>query len=419
MKNIKLSELNTAENSHIIFKNAHIIDPAQNIDIIGNLSLKGKKLSILENSYKLDETATIIDCTNLLICPGLIDTHIQAKNINASGIQNISDIAISSGITSLILSPQSSTIIDTPELISLTNELIKKYSKINMYISAALTKNLEGQAMAEYKYMKKMGAHCLSNGTKAIADTNLLFNIMNYTASDNFIIHGIPIEPYLNCPEREVNSSLLSSYMGLHNIPEEAELIALDRNLYLITKTQSKYNAIVSSSKAVNNINKAKLENPNVSASTSIFHLSFNENDIGDYNTKYKIFLPLRSENNRKKLIEEIEKNNINIITSLHIENDNIVQIEDFNNTNLTNFGIQLLLPLALRLYHNKHLSLYRIIETLTKEPATIFNIQDGSLKYSNFIIIDPNEPCIINNHALQGVVKATFVEGNLIYLNR
>lgn len=408
MKNIKLSEL--SEQTNLIFKNVHIIDPAQNTNIIGDVFLKNGVIQNIGDNLK-DANATTIDCTNLVLCPALVETQVQIKNIDKHIIQKISAKAVQAGITNIILLPETSPIIDTPELVSLVNELIEKYAKINIHISAALTKQLQGQTMVEYGLMQKSGAHSLSNGEKAIKDTNLLYNIMNYVAPFHLLIHDIPTEPYLN---NEVNESALANYMGLNTTCEEAELIAFNRNILLANKANIKYNATISSAKTVKYI-----ENENTSLTTSIFHLCFNENDIGNYNTQYKISPPLRSEQNRIELLKAIEQGNINIITSMHKEQGDIIQTEAFSDTNPPNFGMQLLLPLALRLYHNKSLSLYRIIETLCKEPARIFNLKAGSLKYSDFIIFDPNEPCIIENHALQGVIKATFSQGKLLYLNR
>lgn len=415
---IKLQELNS--NKNIIFKNAHIIDPSQNIDFIGDLWLENNKISkIIHSNSDYSEDANTIDCSNLIICPGFVDTQIKLNSIQEKSIKDLSIKAAKSGITSLLIAPQTSPIIDTPELVALLSNLIKNYAQVNMYVSGALSKQFQGKEMAEYGLMKESGALFLSNGAFTIENTAILKQMMGYAADFKLPIYSIPSDFYLNGSEKYVNPSLLATWMGLKGSCTEAEIIGLERELRLSNLAKNTYHALISCAISCDIITKAKSYNSNISCSTSIFHLSFNENDIGNYNIKYKMFPPLRHEVNRIELIEALANGSINNITSSHDDSGSIVQTEDFNNANVPNNGMQLLLPLALRLYHNKQISLYRIIEALTVAPAKIFNLKAGSLKYSDFIIIDPNEPYLLESHALQGSIKATFVDGKLIYLNR
>lgn len=415
---IKLQELSI--NKNIIFKNAHIIDPSQNIDFVGDLWLEDGKISkIVQGSDLYSENANIVDCSNLIICPGFVDTQIKLNSVQERCIKDLSINAAQSGITSLIITPETSPIIDTPELVALLINLFKNYAEVNMYASGALSKQLQGKEMAEYGLMQEAGALFLSNGNFTIENTAILRQMMSYAADLKLPIYSVPSDFYLGGSEKYVNQSLLATWMGLKGCCVEAEIIGLERELRLSNLAKNTYHAHISSSISCDIIAKAKSYNNCITCYTSIFHLCFNENDIGNYDIKYKMFPPLRDEANRIKLIEALANGNINNITSSHNNAGSTLQTEDFNNSSAPNNGMQLLLPLALRLYHNNQISLYSIIKALTTAPADIFNLKAGSLKYSDFIIIDPNKPYLLGAHALQGTIEATFVDGKLIYLNR
>ena len=109
----------------------------------------------------------------------------------------------------------------------------------------------------------------------------------------------------------------------------------------------------------------------------------------------------------------------IDAIVSSNDDSGEEIQTEPFANSKKPNLGIELLFPLAMRLYHNKSLSLIKIIELLSTKPAKILNLKAGSLDKSNpadFIIFDPNSPVIINKNALQGKIIYSFVNGELVF---
>lgn len=383
-----------------IFKGAHIIDAAQNIDFIGNLWLHNNKICNISSEDKIDKNAIIINCKDLLICPGFVDIDVELFNVTKQSIENISAIAVESGITSLVLSPQSSV-----EAIALITYLTNKYSKLYIYASGALSNKGE---IAEYGLMQQAGAIAL--GCSSIKDTTKLLQMMKYASDFKLLLYSTACDPYLAQSSDLVNDSLLANWMGLIGNSKEAELIGLERELRLAKMASLSYHANISCNES------CELIQGKASCSTTILHLSFNENDIYDYNAVYKCFPPFREEANRLALIESLRAGRINYINSGHKGVGSKTQTEAFGITNMPNHAMSLLLPLALRLYHNQHISLYRIVEALTIAPAKVFQLKAGSLEYNDFIIIDPAEPYIFANNALQGRVKATFVNGEMIH---
>ena len=165
----------------------------------------------------------------------------------------------------------------------------------------------------------------------------------------------------------------------------------------------------------------------------SINNISLNENDIGDFKTFLKLSPPLRSENDRKSLIKGINDNLIDVIVSDHVPEDEESKRLPFAQAAQGAIGVETLLPLALELYHNKSLSLNKIIEVLTINPAKILKIDKGSLKkgsQADICVFDIDKPWIvkadklkskskntaIENRKLQGKVLMTFLSGELLY---
>ena len=167
----------------------------------------------------------------------------------------------------------------------------------------------------------------------------------------------------------------------------------------------------------------------------SINHLCLNDNDVGDFKTFLKFSPPLRSENDRKSLIDAINAGLIDVITSAHKPEDEESKRLPFAQAATGSIGVETLLPLVLELYHNKSIKLQKLIELITVNPAKILKINKGTLKVgcdADICLFDLDEPwkvdvntlksksknAAIENKTLQGKVQMTFLKGELVFEN-
>ena len=102
-----------------------------------------------------------------------------------------------------------------------------------------------------------------------------------------------------------MHEGLYATVLGLRGIPAEAETVPLARDLQLAALTGVRYHAAqLSTGRAVAMMMNEKQQNPRVSCGVSINNLSLNENDVGAYRTYFKLNPPLRSEDDRRALVD-------------------------------------------------------------------------------------------------------------------
>ena len=230
-----------------------------------------------------------------------------------------------------------------------------------------------------------------------------------------------------------INDGIIATKLGLQGITELAEKIIIERDLSLLEDFNCRYHiSQISSTKSIEVIKKRK-NDINFTTGVSINNLSLNENDIGDFRTFLKLSPPLRTEDDRLSLVEALNKNLIDVIVSDHKPEDEESKRLTFAQAATGASGVETLLPLALELYHNESVKLFKIIETLTSNPAKILNIDKGNLSIGNdadFCVVDINKPWIvkkekliskskntsIENKKLQGKVLNTYIKGEELY---
>ena len=421
------------------FLNAHIIDPKNSLDEVGGLIINengkidavGKKV----NKNNIPSREKYIDLGNKHLFPGIVDMRVFVGEPGYEYKENfktLSNAALSGGVTSVVTMPNTSPIIDNVSIVDFLKRRGRDKSKINIYPTASLTKNLEGKNMTEFGLLQKKGIIGFTDGIKTIQNSRLMSRIMRsaYDLGSLIMQHAEDIDLAEN---GTVNDGIISTKLGLQGITELAEKIIIERDLSLLEDFNCRYHiSQISSSKSIEVIKKRKNE-VNFTTGVSINNLSLNENDIGDFRTFLKLSPPLRTEDDRLSLVEALNKNLIDVIVSDHKPEDEESKRLTFAQAATGASGVETLLPLALELYHNESVKLFKIIETLTSNPAKILNIDKGNLSIGNdadFCVVDINKPWIvkkekliskskntsIENKKLQGKVLNTYIKGEELY---
>ena len=421
------------------FLNANIIDPGNSLDEIGGLIINeagkieavGKKV----NKNNIPSREKYIDLKEKYIFPGLVDMRVFVGEPGYEYKENfrtLSNAALSGGVTSVVTMPNTDPIIDNVSIVDFLKRRGRDKSKINIFPTASLTKNLEGTNMTEFGLLQKKGIIGFTDGLKTIQNTRLMSRIMNSAYDLNSLIIQHAEDSDLS-ENGMMNDGIISTKLGLQGIPDVAEKIIIERDLTLLEEYRCRYHiSQLSSSKSVSIIEEKK-QFLKFSCGVSINNLSLNENDIGDFKTFLKLSPPLRTEDDRLALVEGLNKKTIDVIVSDHKPEDEEQKRLTFAQAATGSSGIEALLSLSLELFHNGSVKLNTIIEALTSKPAEILKINKGNLRVGNdadFCIVDINKPLIvkkenllskskntsIENKKLQGKVTNTFVNGEELY---
>ena len=422
-----------------ILTNVRIIDPSQKMDEIGNIIIdeKGKIKSVGKKSGT-SKSGEKIDLKGLVAIPGLVDMKAFVGEPGFEYKENfraLSQAALAGGVTSIVTMPNTKPIIDNVSMVDFIIRRGRDKAKVNLFPCASITRQREGNQMTEFGLLKARGIIGFSDVNKTIQNSELMSRIMNY-ASDIDVLIMQHAEDYELAKNSCINQGEVATRLGLQGVSDIAEKIIIERDLSLLSEFPCRYHINqISSKNSLNVIKKNKSNGIKFSTGVSINNLSLNQNDIGEFRTFLKLSPPLRSEEDRLSLIEGIKNDLINVIVSDHIPEDEESKRLPFAQAATGSIGIETLLSLSLELYHNESLPLEKIIKCLTINPAKILKIDKGSLKEgsdADICIFDLEKPWVvkaeelkskskntaIENRKLQGKVKMTLLQGEVVYSN-
>lgn len=375
---------------NLIIRNAQIIDaksPFNNqiVDLKINNGLIEKIGQNIENNNDSEE----IKLANLHISQGWFDTSVslgepgfEDRETIANGLQ----VAAKSGFTGIALQPNSFPILDNQSQINFVKQKALGFAT-ELFPIGALTKNSEGNELAELFDMKNAGAIAFGDYNKSLDNANLLKISLQYTQDFNGLVIAFSQDNTIK-GKGMVNEGIVSTMLGLKGIASLAEELIIARNLFILEYTGGKLHIpTISTAKSVSLIKEAKAKGLNVTCSVAVHNLILTDKQIEGFNTRYKVMPPLRTEEDRKALINGVLDNTIDCITSDH----NPIDIEnkkmEFDFAKYGSIGLESAFGAL-----NTILPLEVIVEKLTSGRA-IFNIENETLtegKKANLTLFNP-----------------------------
>lgn len=421
--------------SKILIENGRIIDPANGIDAIGPVYIAdGKILQVLTSpsNFTADQ---IIDATDQIVCPGFVDLSVRLRepgHTQKGNIKTETRAALSAGVTSLCLPPDTKPCIDTPTVVEYIKDKAETAGYPQIYSIGALTQRLDGNELSSMFALKQAGCIAVSNARAALGNLLILRRAMEYASSHDLLLMYRANEPSLSGKGCAHEGALASRY-GLPGIPVAAESIALAQALELAQLTGCRIHiSQISCKQSVIKIQQAKKYGLNVSADVAIHQLHLTENDMIPFDSHYHVIPPFRSEEDRQYLREGLANGTIDAICSDHQPHDLDAKLGAFPETEPGIAALETLLPLSLKLAEQR-IGLPEIIAALTQNPAAILGFKAGALTpgfNADVCVFDPKLSWLVNaqnwrsagqnspywQRTLQGRVMHTIQGGRLRY---
>ncbi len=413
----------------IIIRDAKIIDiqspfHKQTVDILivdGFIKKIGTSLSNTENAIEVKKE-------DLHVSQGWFDSSVSLGEPGFEDRETIANgltVAARSGFTAIALQPNSFPIIDNQSQVNFVLNKANGFAT-EIFPIGALTKESEGKDMAELFDMKKAGAVAFGDYNKSLDNANLLKIALQYTQDFEGLVIAFAQDDKIK-GNGVANEGVVSTRLGLKGIPNLAEELQISRNLFLLEYTGGKLHIpTISTAKSVSLIKAAKAKGLKVSCSVAVHHLVLTDATLEEFDTRYKVAPPLRSETDRLALIEGVLNGTIDMITSDH----NPIDIEhkkmEFDNAKNGTIGMEsafgalmTVLPLeTIIAQFNAGKSIFNIenqaIEEGAKATLTLFNTTEKSI-FTNASIRSKSKNSAFLGCEIKGKVYGIFNQGQLI----
>lgn len=417
-------------------KNARVIDPATKRDAVGDLFVKNGRIAASLSPAER-KRAKVIDASGLVACPGLVDVHVHFREPGQTHKETIATgtrAAAAGGFTTVVCMPNTTPPASNSGTIQFINDAIKRDAIVHVYPTGCITVDMKGEALAPIGSLARAGVVAITDDGDCVQSNELMRRACEYAK-----MFDLPLMDHCQDHSMTVgavmNEGAVSTRLGLRGWHNAAEDIIVSRNVILSTYTGAHIHMQhISSKNAVEILRRAKARGINVTAEATPHHLALTDEALGTYDTHFKMNPPLRTEEDRQAIINGIKDGTIDIVATDHAPHTNYEKDKEFDFAPNGILGLETALPVTLDvLVREAKLKLPRVIDLMTRRPASLFKLPAGTLAAEaagDICLFDPNETWTYDAGAgfsksanspwhgqkLRGRVKTTIVGGRVVF---
>lgn len=377
-----------SETSPIMFiKNGRVVDPVTGTDEIMNIIIKDNIIEEVGHDISIDETdtdnVTVIDAAGLVVAPGLMDTHVHFRDPGFTYKEDIitgAAAAARGGFTSVVCMANTKPAVDNIE----TLDYIQKKGEttgIHVMQTATVTKDLKGTELVDMEALADAGAVGFTDDGIPIMDEHVLTMAMKKAAELD-----LPISLHEEDPEfiikSGVNQGKVAEQLGYGGASSTAEDVMVARDCVLALHTgASVCIQHISSGNSVELVRTAKKLGADVHAEATPHHFTLTEDAVLMYGTNARMNPPLRTEDDRVKIIEGIKDGTIDMIVTDHAPHSVEEKAKPLESAPSGITGLETSLALGIKsLVEPGHISLMKLMELMSKNPAEFYRMVPGSV---------------------------------------
>ena len=420
----------------IWIKNARVIDPAAKRDARGDLCLADGRI-VDGFSAAQKKAARQLDARGLVACPGLVDIHVHLREpgqTHKETIQTGTAAAAAGGFTTVVCMPNTSPVADNAGTIEYIHNAIEHDAVVHVYPTGCITVGQQGGQLAPTGTLKRAGVVAITDDGRCVQNNELMRRAAEYAK-----MFDLPIMDHCQdealTQDAVMNEGVMSTRLGLRGWPHAAEDIIVSRNVILSTYTGGHIHLQhITSKYAVDLIRRAKGRGVRVTAEATPHHLALTEAALAGYDPNFKMNPPLRTEEDRRALIEGLRDGTIDCVATDHAPHTDYEKDKEFDYAPFGIIGLETALPVVLDVLHRRaKFSLPDVLALLTHRPAALLRLPAGTLAAgapADVTLFDPDKEWKYDAKAgfskssnspwhgqtLAGRVKTTIVAGRVVF---
>ena len=389
--------VNPRQNS-LLVRGGTVIDPASKVEGQFDLLLADGVVAEVAPKGKIKGKASdILDARNLIVAPGFIDLHVHLREPGQTQKETIATgtaAAAAGGFTSVCAMPNTSPINDSAEITSWMQKP-ERGAVVNVFPIAAATIGSAGEKLTDFVGLHQAGAVAFTDDGKPVLDDAIMREALVQSAR-----LGVPLIQHAEDTRitsgGQLNSGATAFRLGLRGMPPEGESKIVERDIELAKATMAHLHvAHISTAGALKAVRRGKKDRVRVTCEVTPHHFTLLDEEVPDYDSRWKMNPPLRSGADREAIWGALEDGAIDAIATDHAPHATHEKQVEFDRAPFGLIGLETALALAITVLHRrKNIPLKRIVELLSSNPARILNLRGrGTLAVgstADVVLFDP-----------------------------
>jgi dihydroorotase len=424
----------------LILKGGRLIDPAARVDGILDVSISDGVIDTVGPDLPVNGAEVFEVPKGAVVVPGLIDVHVHLREPGQEHKETIATgtaSAAAGGFTAVACMPNTDPVNDHAGISQFILSRARAAGLARVYPIGAVSLGSRGEQLAELGEQKNAGCIAFTDDGKPVASALLMRRALEYAG-----MLGVPIIDHCEDPSLKgdgvVHEGFYASALGLRGIPGVAESLMVERDVSLAELTGAHVHiAHMSARQSLRAVRAGKDRGVRVTCEVAPHHFTLTDEALNGpvkYDTNLKMNPPLREAADRDAMLEGVADGTVDLIATDHAPHHADEKMLEFDRAPFGIVGLETAVAIVFdRLVHTGRISLARMIELLSVNPAKVMGVSGGTLAAgvpADVTVLAPDMTTTIlasqlrskskntpfDGWELRGGVVATIVGGRVVY---
>ena len=426
----------------VLFKSVHLVDPAAGRNGEFDILVDGDRIGRIGKGLPVDGATVVELPRSFVVTPGLIDIHVHLREPGQEHKETIATgtaSAVAGGFTGVACMPNTDPINDHASVTEFIMKRAADAALARVYPIGAVSVGSKGEQLTEIGDLCKAGCVAITDDGRPVQTALLMRRALEYAT-----MFKIPVIDHCEDPSLKgdgvVHEGAVASMLGLKGIPGAAESVMVERDISMAELTGGHVHvAHMSARQSLRAVREGKSRGVHVTSEVAPHHFILTDEAIaerGGYDTNFKMNPPLREAADREAMLEGLRDGSVDVIATDHAPHHADEKALEFDRAPFGIVGSETAVSLCLdRLVHPGLISMTRLVELLSTNPARVMNLPGGTLVEggpADITILAPDAPVTVHAASfksksrntpfegwpLKGGVAATIVGGRAVYVN-
>ena len=425
---------------NVLLKSVQVVDPASGRNGRFDLLIENGRVARIDRDIPANGVRVVELPAGVVVTPGLIDIHVHLREPGQEHKETIATgtaSAVAGGFTAVACMPNTDPVNDNA---SVTQFILKRAAEAGLarvYPIGAVSMGSKGEQLTEIGDLRAAGCVAVTDDGRPVASALLMRRALEYTS-----MFGMPVIDHCEDPSLKgdgvAHEGGVAAMLGLKGIPGAAESVMVERDISMAELTGGHVHiAHMSARQSLRAVREGKARGVRVTSEVTPHHFVLTDEALrerGGYDTNTKMNPPLREEADRAAMVEGLRDGSIDVIATDHAPHHADEKALEFDRAPFGIVGLETCVPICLdRLVHTGVISLTRLVELLSVNPARALGLPGGAIREgepADLTILAPDETVTIEARALRskskntpfdgwtlkGAVAATIVAGRVVY---
>ena len=419
-----------------------MIDPANGRDGTFDILIENGTVSRIGRDLPVDGAEVFEIQRGWVVTPGLVDIHVHLREPGQEHKETVATgtaSAVAGGFTAVACMPNTDPVNDHAGITQFILKKAAEAGRARVYPIGAVSLGSKGEHLAELGEQKAAGCVAFTDDGRPVATALLMRRALEYAG-----MLGVPIINHCEDPSLKgdgvAHEGFVAARLGLRGIPGEAESIMVERDISLAELAGAHVHiAHMSARQSLRAVRAGKERGVRVTCEVAQHHFTLTDDALDGavkYDTNLKMNPPLRAAADRDAMLDGIADGSVDVIATDHAPHHADEKMVEFDRAPFGIVGLETAVPLVFdRLVHPGRISLTRMVELLSLNPARLLHLTGGTLSEgapADITVLAPDLVSTIDaarlvsrskntpfdRWRLTGGVAATIVGGKVVYRN-